>query len=278
VRSSEVVVSGVRSPVLEAGPSDATEAVVFVHGTPGSGHDWEDLIGAVSGFARAVAPDMPGFGAADKPRDFDYTVDGYARHLGAILDARAVTRAHLVLHDFGGSWGLAWALAHPEALASVTLINTGVLIDYRWHKYARVWRTPIAGELLQATTSKLGFRQLVGRENPGLSREQVDHLYEAGKSRRTKLATRRLFRATAANSGEQMAEPLRALDPPALVVWGSDDRYVPVEQAERQRRSFPSARIEVLPGRGHWVFWEDPAAVTALVVSFLREQVGPAPG
>lgn len=71
-----------------------------------------------------------------------------------------------------------------------------------------------------------------------------------------------------------MAEPLRALDPPALVVWGSDDRYVPVEQAERQRESFPSARVEVLPGRGHWVFWEDPEAVTALVVGFLEQHVG----
>lgn len=160
MRSSEITVAGVSSPVIEAGPADVPEAVVFVHGTPGAGHDWDVLINAVSGFARAVAPDMPGFGGADKPKDFDHTVDGYARHLGGILDQLGVTRAHLVLHDFGGSWGLAWALAHPEALASVTLINTGVLIDYSWHKYARVWRTPVAGEVLQAATSRLGFRQL----------------------------------------------------------------------------------------------------------------------
>jgi pimeloyl-ACP methyl ester carboxylesterase len=70
-----------------------------------------------------------------------------------------------------------------------------------------------------------------------------------------------------------MIDPLRALDPPTLVIWGSDDRYVPVEQAERQRQSFPSARVEVLPGRGHWVFWEDPETVAALVVGFLRQQV-----
>ncbi len=209
-----------------------------------------------------------------KPKDFDHTVDGYARHLGGILDQLGVQRAHLVLHDFGGSWGLRWALDHPDALASVMLINTGVLIDYRWHKYARLWRTPVAGEVLQATTSRLAFRQLAGRENPGLSRRQVDHIYDQGKSRRTKLATRRLFRATEATAGEQMAQPLRELDPPALVVWGSDDRYVPVQQAERQLRSFPSAGVEILPGRGHWVHWEDPDAVTALVVVCLEQQVG----
>jgi pimeloyl-ACP methyl ester carboxylesterase len=272
VRSSEITVAGVRSPVLQTGPADTPEAVVFVHGTPGSGQDWEGLVGAV-GFARTIAPDMPGFGAADKPKDFDYTVAGYARHLGGVLDELGVQRAHLVLHDFGGSWGLQWALSHPGALASVTLLNTGVLIDYRWHKYARVWRTPVAGELLQAATSRLGFRLSVGRENPGLSRGQIDSLFDQAKSRGTKLATRRLIRATPASAGEQMIDPLRALDPPTLVIWGSDDRYVPVEQAERQRKSFPSARVEVLPGRGHWVFWEDPETVAALVVGFLRQQV-----
>jgi len=272
---SPINVDGVRSPVIDTGPVDATEAVVFVHGTPGSGHDWDALIAPVRGFARVIAPDMPGFGAADKPRGFDHTVAGYARHLGAIVEQLGVQRAHLVLHDFGGSWGLAWALANPRALASVTLIDTGVLIDYTWHRYAKVWRVPVAGELMHATTSRFGFRQLVGRENPGLSREQIDRLYDAGKHRQTKLATRRLFRATDADSGERtMSAPLRELDPPALVIWGSDDRYVPVEQAERQRTSLPSARIEILDGRGHWPFWEDPDAVAALVVPFLEQQVG----
>jgi pimeloyl-ACP methyl ester carboxylesterase len=274
VSSATISVAGVRSPVLQAGPADSTEAVVFVHGTPGAGRDWSELMEPVSAFARCIAPDMPGFGGADKPKDFAYTVEGYARHLGGLLDELGVTRAHVVLHDFGGSWGLAWAIAHPQALASVTLINTGVLIDYSWHKYARVWRTPVAGELLQASTSRFGFRQLAGRENPGLSRAQIDRIFDAGKPRATKYATRQLFRATDSAAGEQMlSAPLREIDPPALVIWGSDDRYVPVEQAERQRASLPRARVEILEGRGHWPFWEDPAAVAELVVGFLRPQL-----
>ena len=56
-------------PVREVGEPGADEAVVFVHGNPGSWHDWADLLGRVGGFARAVALDMPGFGAADKPDD-----------------------------------------------------------------------------------------------------------------------------------------------------------------------------------------------------------------
>jgi len=273
LRETSVLVNGVRSPVIDAGPPRESEAVVFVHGNPGTGHDWEDLIGRVTRFARALAPDMPGYGRADKPADFDYTVDGYARHLGGVLDELAVERAHLVLHDFGGPWGLAWALAHPERFASVTLINIGVLIGYRWHRYARIWRTPVLGELFQATASRPVFRTLLGRENPRLSRDALDRIYDQTDGWPTKRAVLRLYRATEPDFGEPMAAQFRELDRPALVVWGSDDAYLPVEQAGRQRESFPSARIEVLEGHGHWVFWEDAERVAGLAVPFLEEQL-----
>jgi pimeloyl-ACP methyl ester carboxylesterase len=73
------------SPVVEAGRPVDEEAVVFVHGNPGSSRDWEYLVAAVGQFGRAVALDMPGFGKADKPDDFDYTVPGCTRHPGGRL-------------------------------------------------------------------------------------------------------------------------------------------------------------------------------------------------
>ena len=247
-----VTVNGVRSPVLQAGPTDASEAVVFVHGNPGPSDDWNDLLGRVGSFARAIAPDLPGYGDADKPRDFDYTVAGYARHLAGVLDQLGVQRAHLVLHDFGGAWGLAWAAQHPDALASATLLGTGVFIDYRWHHWARIWRTPILGELFMATATRWALRLLIGRENPRLSRDDVDRLYASLRSWPTKRAVLKLYRATPESLFAAPASALRALDRPALVLWPTADRYLPTEQAERQRQAFPSARVELLDGHGHW--------------------------
>ena len=102
---TSVIIDGIRSPLLELGPSEAREAVVFIHGNPGSIRDWESLARGVAGFGRALAMDMPGFGTADKPEDFDYSVPGYARHLAKLLRERGVRRAHLVMHDFGGPFG-----------------------------------------------------------------------------------------------------------------------------------------------------------------------------
>ena len=87
-----VTVAGVRSPVLTAGRDDADEAVVFVHGNPGAGREWADLLQRVGDFTRAIAPDMPGFADADKPRDSPYNVDGYARHLDGILGELGIRR------------------------------------------------------------------------------------------------------------------------------------------------------------------------------------------
>ena len=67
MEESSVRVDGVRSPLLQAGQPDDDEAVVFVHGNPGSIADWTRLVAGVGEFGRALAMDMPGFGAADKP-------------------------------------------------------------------------------------------------------------------------------------------------------------------------------------------------------------------
>ena len=274
VTTETVVVNGVRSPVIQAGPAGVAEAVVFVHGNPGPSTDWRDLLTEVGEFARAVAPDMPGYGDADKPPDFDYTIDGYAAHLAGVLDGLGVTRAHLVLHDFGGPWGLAWAVRHPDAFASVTLINVGVLPDYRWHHYARIWRTPVVGELFQLTANRPAFRMLLGRENPRLSTEAIDRIYDAARSWPTKRAILKLYRASPESLVRGPVEALRELDRPALVLWGTEDAYLPWRFAERQKLAFPSARIELLEGLGHWPFHEDPAQVAELVLPFLRAQLG----
>ena len=272
---SLVIIDGVRSPLLEFGSPGIDEAVVFVHGIPGSSLDWERLARGVGEFGRAVAMDMPGFGAADKPANFDYSVPGYARFLGRLLAERRVQRAHLVMHNFGGPWGLAWAAANPEAVASVTCINTGVLSGYRWHYLARIWQTPLLGELFMASTTKAGMRLLLRHGNPrGLPAEYFDHVYKTF-DRGTRRAVLRLYRNTlnTEEGARQLTEALRPLDLPALVVWGAHDPYIPVEFAERQRQVFPRAEIKILPDSGHWPFADNPGVVAQAVLPFLRRQL-----
>jgi pimeloyl-ACP methyl ester carboxylesterase len=271
-----IVVNGVRSPVLIGGAASTGEAVVFVHGNPDAGSDWEPLMKPVAEFATVVAPDMPGFGRADKKADQDYTLAAYAAHLGGLINQLGIDRVHLVAHDFGGPFALTWAAANPEKVASVTLINTGVLLEYKWHRLARVWRTPGAGELLMWVTTRRIARFVIRHDNPGLPREWTnriaEHLLPAG----TKRAVLRLYRSTRQVDMDALVEPLRGRDPDTLVVFGAADVYIPVEQAERQRRVFPRAQVEILPGVGHWAWLEQPDQVAGFVVAFLRRRIGTA--
>jgi pimeloyl-ACP methyl ester carboxylesterase/2-polyprenyl-6-methoxyphenol hydroxylase-like FAD-dependent oxidoreductase len=274
VRRAELVVGDVRTPLREAGPAAAREAVVFVHGNPGSGADWEPLLAAVGTRRRAVAWDAPGFGRTTGATGFPQTVADHAAFIGRALDALGIERAYLVGHDFGGPWGLTWAAQHPERFAGAVLLGTGVTPGYRWHALARVWRAPVIGEAFMATTTRVGFRTLLRRGNPrGLPRAFVDRMYD-DFDRDTRRAVLRLYRSVpdVAAAGSELAAALRPHDRPALVLWGRHDPYLPVALAGRQREAFPHAEIRVLDGSGHWPFVDDPEAVAAAITAFLDRE------
>jgi pimeloyl-ACP methyl ester carboxylesterase len=272
VRWAHLAVTGTEVRLACAGPAESDRAVVFVHGNPGSADDWTALLGAVGPLSRGVAIDLPDFGETVAPQGFEHTVPGYAAFLGEALEQLRVTRAHLVLHDFGGPIGLAWAAMHTSALESITLIDTGLLPGYRWHRLARIWRTPIVGEMFQALATRRSFRSLINRSEPrGLPREFLDRMYDHYDGR-TRRAVLNLYRATDdPGGGAELVRHLRELDIPALVIWGKHDAYLPASFAERQRDAFPSAEVHVLPESGHWPFADAPETVEHLLVEFVTK-------
>lgn len=275
MRTGRVVVDGVGSPTIEAGPADATEAVVFVHGNPGSRTDWASLVARAGEQARAVAFDMPGFGQADKRRDFPCHVGAYAEFIEGARNELGLERLHLVLHDFGGPFGLVWGLQHPESWASVVLLNVGVMPGYTWHTMARRWRTPVLGELVQAWIPRSAWRSAMRRANPRpLPVELVDKMYD-DYDRATRRTVLKLYRATPdpGRTANELGAAIAALRKPALVIWGAKDPFIGVEFAERQREFFDVRKLAVLDQSAHWAFQDDPERVEPLVLEFLSGQL-----
>jgi pimeloyl-ACP methyl ester carboxylesterase len=275
VRRSRVVVDGVAAPTWEAGPESSEEAIVLVHGLPGSGEDFVGLLPALGAVGRALCFDLPGFGQADKPRDFDYSSHGFADFIAGVLRARGIRGVHLVTHDFGGGWALEWAIREPEALASAVSINTG-LVGERMHWLPRVWRTPVVGELAQAVAQIPLTRMLLWHGNPrGLPRSFVDGMY-ANYDRGTRRAVLRMYRRIEMPKPmlDRLARVLAPLDVPSLVVWGAHDPYIPLRCAERVRLLFPSTRFVYFDDSGHWPFIDNPERAEREIVAFMRERIG----
>jgi pimeloyl-ACP methyl ester carboxylesterase len=189
------------------------------------------------------------------------------------LEALGIEHTHLVLHDFGGAWGLGWAASEPERLASVTLLCAGAPLGYRWHRVARIWRTPLAGELLMGTITRAGFRASLRRGGPRpLPGALVERMFN-DLDHQTRRAILRLYRSVddVAGAGRELTEVLRPLQRPALVIWGRHDPYLPSALANRQREAFPGAEVQILDESGHWPFIDQADRVEQLCVGFLAQ-------
>jgi pimeloyl-ACP methyl ester carboxylesterase len=272
-RIHEIAAMGIRTRVLEAGPT-GEEAVVFIHGAPGSANDWDYFLPRVGAFGRAVAFDLVGFGRADKPPYLGYSGPMWATFIQHLLNELGIRRVHVVANDLGGEAATHWAAAHPDAFASAALLNTGTLIRYRWHAIAQFSRLPVLGTLSVFLGGVL-MRPALWLYEPRLPRVLVDR-WRREYDWASRRAIRRFYRSGPVRTTSLVVDSMRRLDRPGLVVWGGRNRFVPARHAEDQRRSLPRAEIVVLPNEGHYAHLRAPEEVAARLLPFLRAQVGTA--
>ncbi|MDP2308477.1 MAG: alpha/beta hydrolase [Pseudomonadota bacterium] len=269
--------AGITTTLVQAGDRSATEAVVFLHGLPSSHRDWDLLLPQVGAFARAVAFDMPGLGASGPlPAGWDHRSASYGAFISAALRELGIARAHVVGHDFGVPWGLAWGASEPVKWGSMVLIDSGHLRGFQGHALAQRLRRPVIGELFPYLASPAKARASLARA-PGarpLPDDFLDVLH-GDWTRRNVRTMVSLYRANRPDDAalDQAQRTLAPLDVPALVIWGGRDPFLESRFAAEQRMAFPSADVQILPESGHWPHRDDPERANALVLSFLRKQV-----
>jgi pimeloyl-ACP methyl ester carboxylesterase len=259
-------VSGVEIFWREAPSPEARAPILYVHGSPGNSDDWLEFLERTGG----VAPDLPGFGRSGKPAHFDYSIEGYANALEAFLAQRGIERYSLVVHDWG-IVGLALAQRAPERVERLVIMDAvPLLAGYRWHRLARIWRAPLAGELFMGLSSRWAFRRLA-RE--GVVQPPSDELIDSVWNHfdhGTQRAILKLYRSAPPSVLERAGDRLGGIRSPALVLWGEDDPYVGAEFASRFGDALGGdTRVEVLPGVRHWPWVDDPSVVDT-VADFLR--------
>ncbi len=235
--------------------------------------DWMELPPYELGFLErsgGLAVDLPGFGRSGKPGNLRYTIEEYARFIERFLDFVGVERVSLVVHDWGAV-GLAFAQRHPSRVARLVIIDAVPLLPgFRWHRVARVWRTPGLGELMMGSTGRQTLRRASAESNftPGPLPEAwldsvLDH-FDQGTQR----AILRLYRSSPSDVLAAAGADLGLLTMPALVVWGAADPYIPARFGAAYARALPNAELLELPDAGH-VPWLDRPDVIDRVTEFL---------
>lgn len=272
-------VGGVDTFYREAGPPDAP-VVLLPHGYPCSSYEFRDYMRHLGEDWRLLAPDFPGSGYSATPETFAYDFDGFASFLEEFVETLGVKRFALYLHDFGSQIGLRLAMRDPGRVAALILQNGDIYEDVLGAKYAGlkdIWKMERAEGLgkLRKSISRDHFRdEFLNDLRPELAARVPPDLWELHwalmTERRQEIAAGIIYdlKDNLAWFPRYQAW-LREHSPPALILWGPQDGYMPEESARAWLRDLPGAELHLLDA-GHWLLETSLAEAVDLTRDFLR--------
>ncbi|MCA9638162.1 MAG: alpha/beta fold hydrolase [Myxococcales bacterium] len=281
-----VEVDGLALHVEERGAGGTP--LVLLHGFLASTFTWREVLGPLARDRRVVAFDRPAFGLSDRPlpdpasgefpggRD-PYAADAQVAQTLGLMDALAIDRAILVGNSAGGTLALRIALARPDRVRALILLDPAV---YRsgppgWMRW--VFRTPQLRRVGPLILRSLDGRAREFAELAWHDPARINDALLAGYIRAQRIHDwdQALWRFTVANEGSDDLPPrLADLDMPILVITGDDDRVIPTEESVRLADALPDAELVVIGACGHVPQEECPQAVLAAIDGFLARLEG----
>ncbi|MEO0721130.1 MAG: alpha/beta fold hydrolase [Pseudomonadota bacterium] len=240
---------------------------VFIHGVPDTPYMWTPLIEALGLEDHEIeTPALPGF-TGPVPNGFPSTKEAYADWLirrCETIRERTGKPMHLVGHDWGAILALRIASLRPDLFETWCVSNALIDSQYAGHRMAKIWATPIAGELLMAVTRRDALAKSLAQQ--GLPEDMARH-EAANWSPHMRRAILRLYRsARGLRFSKHWEDDLETLPDRGLVFWGETDPYVGLDVAERFRKRW-GYPLEIAPGAGHWAIVERADHLASLLKS-----------
>ena len=250
--------------------------LLLLHGLGASGFSWRDNIGALSRLFRVVAPDLPPHGRSPAPLNGDYSLAGQVKGIIGFMDLLGISKAALAGNSLGG--GLALLLAHdfPERVSALVLLAPAAALTRLPYIFYPL-RLPGLGKMLAPLLLgpwiiPLALRLIYHRRE--LITPQVVAGYAAPfKEPRRRLALASLCRQVELPPLTAIEAMLAQLNPPTAIIWGEQDRILPVSHAQWLRERLPQATINLLPAVGHAPQEEVPALVNEIIIDFLTRSI-----
>jgi cis-3-alkyl-4-acyloxetan-2-one decarboxylase len=263
----------------------AGEPVVMVHGNPSWSFYYRNLVLALRENYRCIVPDHIGCGFSDKPGDdrYDYTLSRRVDDLERLIDHLQLTgKITLVLHDWGGMIGMAYASRHPERIGRLVLLNTAAFHLPKEKKFPlglKICRDTLLGTLLVRGFNAFSVgASVVGCKKNPMSTELMQAYRSPYDSWANRIATLRFVQDIPLAPGDRNYELVsevaaglhRFADLPMTIFWGElDFVFDPTFLAEWLRR-FPKAEVHRYPDGGHYILEDMKEEVVPLIAEFMK--------
>jgi pimeloyl-ACP methyl ester carboxylesterase len=270
-----VQVAGAPVNVIDLGEGDP---IVFIHGLSGAWVNWLENLPHFARNHRVIAMDLPGFGHSPMPKG-KISIAGYGRIVDELLDTLGIDRAVIVGNSMGGFIGAEVAIQFSTRVDNLVLISAaGISIEHQrnepvLHVLERLDDILILGTGWLATRSAmLAGRPRARRQMMKLVAHRADDLPAALIAEQVMGSGKPGFvPALDALTDYPIRDRLGEIECPVLVVWGEQDRLVPVRDAYTFGELIPNSRVVVWPDTGHVAMLERPVAFNALVDEFLAQ-------
>jgi pimeloyl-ACP methyl ester carboxylesterase len=266
-------VDGVRVHYQEAGDENAP-ALVLIHGFASSTLVWSKVFLALAkqGY-RVIAVDMLGYGYSAKPRNGEYTIAGQAKLLTRLLDCLGIKQAILVGSSYGGAVAATCALDYGDRVEKLVLVGTVNNNRPLSYKLMRVFGSPVFGDVVSPLL--IGSRRLLRRR---MKRVYDRHSWVLDERRvearhlplRAAGTQRAIIRTVRRWDAERISRDAHLISQPTLLVWGENDREIPLADGERLHAKIPRSRLIVFLDCGHMPHEEYPEAFTNVVIDFCK--------
>lgn len=272
--SQFITIDGMQVHLRDEGPRDDPLPIVLIHGTSASLHTWEGWAAALRGQRRVIRFDLPGFALTGPNRQNDYSVEAYVRFVTAVVDQLGVQRFVLAGNSLGGQVAWATAVALPQRVARLVLVDASgyapesASVPPSLPLGFRIARMPALRVLTQYTLPRSIVEKSV-RNVYGDPSKVTPELVDLYRDMTLRAGNRQALgrRMDQGYSGEVAG--LKTLAIPTLVLWGGQDRLIPLEFGQRFARDIAGSRLVVFDDLGHVPHEEDPARTVAVVKTFL---------
>lgn len=254
-------------------------AVVFCHGTPFSAAVWEPIAAALSAEYTVHLWDMVGYGRSSQREGQDVSLAAQGELLAALLEHWQLTgpdaAPHVVAHDFGGAVSLRAHLLHGARFRSMALVDVVALAPWGTEFFRLVAAHPEVFDALPAPLHEALTRAYIrGAAHSRLTDEQERALVEPWLGTTGQAAFYRQITQGDQRYTDEIEGRYPSIDVPTLVIWGEEDAWLSVDRARRLAALIPGAELRLVPGAGHLVQLDAPAALTAELQRWLYRQGG----
>jgi len=247
--------------------------IVLIHGTASSLHTWDAWTNELKKTNRVIRLDLPAFGITGPKQDADYSIEAYTSFLHSFLEKLQLKKFHIAGNSLGGNIAWNYAAEYPAKVEKLILVAaSGLPTNKSQPAIFKMAKTPILSSFFLYITPKILIQKNL-KEVYADDTKVTDQLVTRYHKMALRVGNRQAFIDRAKKDVRLVTtmniDKLKSIQTPTLLIWGSHDLWIPLDNGKRMDALIPNSELVTIPNSGHVPMEENPKESLKIVNSFL---------